>query len=116
MKTEQSNRVLASLNYFSIFFASFLFPLIIWIISKNDFEKYHAKRALISHVIALIPGLFAFGAFIFLAITTASIEPYTSNGSYVFGTEFLVIGAIYLFVLAIIMIWNIVQGIKVLRV
>ncbi|WP_010290890.1 DUF4870 domain-containing protein [Kurthia massiliensis] len=115
-KTEQSNRVLASLNYFSIFFAGFLFPLIVWIISKNDFEKYHAKRALISHVIALLPGLFAFGAIMFLAITTASVEPSTSNSSYLFGGGFILILVIYFVVLAIIMIWNVIQGIKVLRV
>jgi hypothetical protein len=116
VKTEQFNRVLASLNYFSIFFAGFLFPLIVWIISKNDFEKYHAKRALISHIIAVIPGIIAAIAFIILAITTVQVEPYTSNGSYMFGAGFFIIAGLYVIVAFIIMVWNVVQGIKVLRV
>lgn len=111
-KTASFNRVLASLNYFSIFFAGFLFPLIVWIISKNDFEKYHAKRALLSHVIAVIPGIIAAIAFIILAVTTVQTE----SDPFLFSAGFFVIAGLYVIVALIIMIWNVVQGIKVLRV
>lgn len=116
VKTEQFNRVLASLNYFSIFFAGFLFPLIVWIISKNEFEKHHAKRALISHIIAVIPGVIAAISVIILALTSTAAEPYTEKGAFLFGTGFVFIIVGYFIIAFIIMIWNVVQGIKVLRV
>lgn len=106
------NRILAALSYFSIFFAGFVFPLIVWLISQNPFEKYHAKRAFISHLI-VIPGIILFFIGLLVAFnmtTTANATPELQG--------MIVLGGMLLFIVLsfVLMIWNIVQGIKVLRV
>ena len=56
-------QLLSALSYFSIFFAPFLFPIIIWIVAKDDYIEGHAKRALFSHVfpfLAAIPLFYFF--------------------------------------------------------
>ena len=113
IKEEASfNRVLASLSYFSIFFAGFIFPLIVWLVSQNAFEKYHAKRAFISHLL-VIPGILLI---IIVAVISFNITSSGNASIELQGT--LLMGLVLLFiVLSIgIMIWNIIQGIKVLRV
>lgn len=106
------NRILAALSYFSIFFAGFIFPLIVWLLSQNPFEKYHAKRAFISHLL-IIPGilLFFIGILVTFNVTpTADVSPALQGG--------IVLGGMFLFIILsiVLLIWNIVQGIKVLRV
>ncbi|MGG0188230.1 DUF4870 domain-containing protein, partial [Bacillus rhizoplanae] len=49
----KSNNILSSLCYFSIFFAPFLFPIIVFFIAEGD-VKYHAKKALWTHIIPFI--------------------------------------------------------------
>lgn len=106
----EDNRALNALSYFSVIFAPFLVPLIIWILGKNSDVKYHAKRALISHIIPVV-------LMIILAIVVfvSAIADSASTGTgdtvalaMIIG--FVVFGLVYL----ISFIWNIVQGIKVL--
>ncbi|WP_211746339.1 DUF4870 domain-containing protein [Paenibacillus sp. Marseille-Q4541] len=92
-------QLLSSLSYFSIFFAPFLLPLIVWIVAKDDYISGHAKKAFFSHIfpfLAAIPLLI----FMFNANHAASIVGYV--------ILFLVIyfGAF---------VYNIYQGVKVLR-
>ncbi|RBW71184.1 DUF4870 domain-containing protein [Bacillus taeanensis] len=98
MSTE---KILASLCYFSVFFAPFLLPIIVWFVATDTFVKDHAKRSLLSHlvpflaVVLLIIGIFS-GAADFFGIAVI--------------TTFVLFGLLSL----IITIWNIVQGIRIL--
>ncbi|OEF99347.1 hypothetical protein BHF71_01800 [Vulcanibacillus modesticaldus] len=90
-------KVFASLSYFSIFFAGFIFPLAVYFIVQDDEVKYHAKRAFISHIIPF----FTIILFI-LGIFSGSISSIISAG------------LLFIIINLIILIWNIVQGIKIL--
>ena len=46
---KQTEKILASLSYFSVFFAPFLFPLIIWIGLDRPVST-HGKRAILYHI------------------------------------------------------------------
>ncbi|GGG32084.1 membrane protein [Lysinibacillus alkalisoli] len=107
----ENNRVLSALNYFSLFFAPFLFPVIVWILVKDTDVRYHAKRALLSHLIPFLFGLF-FG---FLFLTTFVVKQDASNADTLFGV--LAVGGFifYLIITIVLMIWNIVQGLRLLR-
>ncbi|WP_433945843.1 DUF4870 domain-containing protein [Paenibacillus sp. SN-8-1] len=90
--------ILAALSYFSIFFAPFLLPIIIWFISDDAFVRKHAGRALFSHVfpvLAAIPLLI----FMFSAQYIASIFMYISIFAIIYFCAFL---------------YNVIQGIRVL--
>ncbi|NSL51832.1 DUF4870 domain-containing protein [Calidifontibacillus erzurumensis] len=96
-----TNRLISSLCYFSIFFAGFLFPIAIYFIVDSYEVKEHAKKALISHV---IPFLSVIG-FIFLFLLSGG-HPSIIGG-------FSILLAIGLINIAVV-VWNIVKGIKVL--
>lgn len=106
----QDNRVLNALSYFSVIFAPFLVPLIIWILGKDDDVKYHAKRAFLSHIVPtiliIILAIVVFFGFIAEANMNGTGD--TTAIGMVFGMA--VCGLVYF----IAFIWNIVQGIKVL--
>lgn len=99
----KENRVLSSLCYFSIFFAPFLFPIIVYFLSQGD-VKYHAKKSLWTHLIPYI--IFAIGI---AGSGLLGINGWNHSGPVLVATYVisLIIG-IYFFV------WNIVKGIKVL--
>lgn len=96
-------RVIASLNYFSIFFAPFLFPIIVYFVTTNNTVKHHAKRALFSHIIPVLVTIGSIVAGIMLALSNFAG---VATGTIVLG--YLLAGILYF----IFMIWNIVQGIK----
>lgn len=96
-------RVIASLNYFSIFFAPFLFPIIVYLVTSNNSVQRHAKRAFLSHI---IPVLAMIGSIV-LGIILA-FSHFTGSAAIMMALGFLVAGILYF----IFMIWNIVQGIK----
>lgn len=100
----ETNKILAALSYFSIFFAGILFPLIVWIVSGDKFTKGHAKKAFLSHLAILIPVPFI--------VFTAIFE--IAGGQ----TDIPVMFFISIFAMAlvsiIVTIWNIVKGIQVL--
>ncbi|HEY9570634.1 hypothetical protein CH76_10925 [Lysinibacillus sp. BF-4] len=107
----ENERVLASLSYFSIFFAPFLFPIILYLIVKEEFIKHHAKRALLSH---LVPVVFGFILMFFLLTGSLLTEANNSAGTGI--AIGYVIGMIAYFAVTIgFFIWNIVQGIRVLK-
>jgi uncharacterized Tic20 family protein len=91
--------ILSSLCYFSLFFAPFLFPLIVYFIVKDREVMDHARNSFLSHIIPLlaIPILF----FIVL-----------NNGFEL--VPVLVAFGLYGLVSLIVLVWNIVKGIKVL--
>ena len=104
-----NSKALSALNYFSVFFAPFIVPIIIYFISPDPEVKRHSIRALLSHVIPFILG-------IILVITLFIVGVFSMqvNGDNVLATWVLLVLGYGLLYLAII-IWNVVQGIKVLR-
>ena len=104
-----SSKGLSALNYFSIFFAPFIVPIVIYFISEDSEVKRHSIRALLSHVIPFILGAILMGAFLIFGFFSFDV-----NGDQLFTTWVLLILGYGLLYLAI-MIWNVVQGIKALR-
>ncbi|MDO7906913.1 DUF4870 domain-containing protein [Paenibacillus sp. JX-17] len=96
-------QILASLCYFSIFFAPFLFPIIVWIAARDAYVSSHAKKSLFSHFIGFAAVL-VFIARFFLILFNAG-----TPGS--FWTTFWVCGVVY----AASFVYNVVLGFKVLR-
>jgi len=103
-------KTLSAVSYLSIFFAPFILPSILFFVSKESEVKYHAKRASISHLIPTVIGV----VISFIAL----ISLFTFNGTVYdasFYSNFMIWMSVY-FVLSIaIVIWNLVQAVKVYR-
>ncbi|QPC47471.1 DUF4870 domain-containing protein [Mangrovibacillus cuniculi] len=98
-------KIIAALCYFSFFFLGLIFPLIVWLVSADEWLKGHAKAAFISHIIPMLVVPLVLFAFVFdvFAISTGTV-PF-------FVLFVIVLGGILSF---FIMIWNVYKGIKVL--
>lgn len=46
----KADKLLSSLCYFSVFFAPFLFPIIVWILTEEN-VRHHAGKALWIHIV-----------------------------------------------------------------
>jgi hypothetical protein len=103
---DKTNKALASLNYFSVFFAPLLLPIAIYFIVDHSEVKQHAKKALISHIVPFLSVLGVIGMIVFSGFSNPSEATFLT----VFFGGFLVVGLINL----IVFIWNIVKGIKLL--
>ncbi|MGM0843840.1 MAG: DUF4870 domain-containing protein [Bacillota bacterium] len=102
----ETNKLLSSLSYFSIFFAGFIFPIIVYFLSEDPETKKHAKSAFLSHLLPLIAlPLVIAGVFFDIGILSAG------SGVPVF--MFFAIG-LSLLISIIVVIWNVYKGIKVL--
>ncbi|KFN01700.1 DUF4870 domain-containing protein [Bacillus clarus] len=102
----KGNNILSSLCYFSIFFAPFLLPIIVYFVAEDD-VKYHAKKAFWSHIFPyaiLFGGLALSGAF-GLGFGESEGVGIAIAITYV---VFILVGIYYF-------IWNIVKGVKVLK-
>lgn len=99
----ESNKILSSLCYFSIFFAAFLFPIVVYFVTQDYKIKTHAKRAFFSHLLPFLTVALIF-VFSFFSINH-------TNGSV--GLAFVGI-ALGIIINIVVVIWNIIQGIKVL--
>jgi cytochrome bd-type quinol oxidase subunit 2 len=97
-----TNRILSSLCYFSIFFAGFILPIAVYFITDSKEVKEHAKYALISHIIPLLSFILFLLVFVFPSVETQL---------FVAVFVFVIFGVINVGVI----IWNVVKGIKVLR-
>ncbi|PLS06987.1 DUF4870 domain-containing protein [Neobacillus cucumis] len=101
----ESRKVLSCLCYLSIFFAGFIFPFAVYLATGDEGTKSHAKKSLISHLIPLIPTpLIVFAVFYDFTSQQQDTIPI-----------FTIISIIVLILLwLIVIIWNIVKGVKVL--
>ena len=97
-----SRKVLSGLCYFSIFFAGFIFPLIVYLASGDEITKRHAKKSLISHLIPLI----LLPVLIFAIVKDAS----SMNQIPVFT---IISGGVMVLISIVVVIWNIIKGVKV---
>ncbi len=96
-----TNKLLAALNYFSIFFAGIIFPIIVYFVSENKQVKNHAKRALISHLTVFLPV-----PFIIYGIMTGEADAVS---------VFFILSILACMILSlIVVIWNLVNGIKMI--
>lgn len=101
-----NRRLLASLNYFSIFFAPFLFPLITIIAGETDM-KIHGKRVFISRSIPAVVYLTVM-IVVYLGSYTNGIAQ-SDSGLVITGMTMFAITTIS------VVIWNITQGVKVIK-
>ncbi|MGF7033753.1 putative membrane protein [Paenibacillus mucilaginosus] len=93
-----TRKITSALCYFSIFFAGFLIPAVVYFIS-NDYEvRQHAKKALISHILPF------FSLFLLLIIWLAAP---TFTGLFLFG---VLVAILY----GLVIVYNVVKGIQVL--
>ncbi|MBM7585972.1 hypothetical protein JOC86_002514 [Bacillus pakistanensis] len=102
----ETNKLLSSLCYFSIFFAGFIFPIIVYFIAEDPEVKNHAKVAFLSHLLPVIAvPLVIAGVFFDIGIlATGSGFPF-----------FMSMGiGISILLSIVVMIWNIYRGIKIL--
>ncbi|QPA30656.1 DUF4870 domain-containing protein [Thermaerobacillus caldiproteolyticus] len=104
-----SNKVLASLCYFSVFFAGFIFPIIVYFVSDRVEVKTHAKKAFLSH---LIP----FATIVLFVIMGISIGIFHQGGAVDAMPGLVLIGIIIAGIVnMIVVVWNIIKGIQVLK-
>ncbi|MEH7413726.1 DUF4870 domain-containing protein [Neobacillus drentensis] len=100
----ETRKVLSSLCYFSIFFAGFIFPLVVYLATGDKETKGHAKKSLVSHLIPLI---------LTPLLVLAVFYDFTSQLDSI--PIFTILSIIVLILLwLIVIIWNIVKGVKVL--
>jgi hypothetical protein len=100
-----SSKLLSATCYFSVFFATFLFPVIVYFVTKEEKVKKHAKKSLFSHLLPFFILVLSIGGFIIAAAT---------NHDGLAALPFLGIvvgGMIHLLVI----IWNVIKGIQVLQ-
>ncbi|MGD6794268.1 DUF4870 domain-containing protein [Metabacillus indicus] len=102
-----TNKLLSSLCYFSIFFAPFLFPIIVYFIADERDVKQHAKKSLFSHLVPLLTLILPFFMMLFAGL--AGSPEALAVGIVIFG--FILIGIVNIAVF----VYNIVQGIKILK-
>ena len=105
-----NNKMISALCYVSLLFAPFLLPLVVYFVIKNNEVKYHAKRAFISHLIPVVIGMLLgiFGIFGILTVTSTDFM----NGFIILLLAFM---ALYLLITIILLIWNLIQAVRVLK-
>ncbi|WP_423408194.1 DUF4870 domain-containing protein [Heyndrickxia sp. MSNUG] len=100
-----TKRIVSALCYFSIMFAGILFPLVAYFASEDLEVKHHAKKALLSHLIPLIP----------LPLILLSIYFEITRGAGEFPVMMFSSAMLMVVLSLIVLIWNLVKGIKVLN-
>lgn len=101
-----NRRLLSSLNYFSIFFAPFLFPFITILVGEKDI-KGHGKRAFLSHSIPVILYFIMMSVFSLSSYLTGADQP--NSILVIWGVTILAIISVS------VVIWNVIQGVKVIK-
>ncbi|MFC9541253.1 DUF4870 domain-containing protein [Lysinibacillus sp. NPDC056959] len=109
----ENKKILSAFSYLSIFFAPFIVPLVVYFVSKDNDVKSHSLRALISHLIPVAFGIIFFAVFIFSTLSFNTFEP--DSGSSSFLIIWLVSFVIYILASIGIVIWNIIQAVRVIR-
>ena len=100
METKGS-KVLSSLSYWSIFFAPFILPILIWGFSNHPVST-HGKKALFYHIGALIFYLLGIGSFAYSKNTFHHPELIANIA--------LTFSFIFLFIAFSLAIYNLVKG------
>lgn len=111
-----NSKMLSALSYFSVLFAPFIVPIIVFFVSQDKEVKHHAKKSLISHIIPVILMIILF-IIIFASVVPASYSMSMTfeQPSFWMASGPLLFILLYAIVYIIVLIWNIIQGIRVLR-
>ena len=96
---QSTKKVLSALCYFSLFFAPFLFPIIIYFVVDEKEVTEHAQKSFISHLMPVI------------AVPLGIIIVFESQYNL---TAIIICGLTFGLMTLIVTIWNIVKGIKVI--
>lgn len=112
----KNSKLLSALCYFSVFFLPLLLPFMVYLVTEEKDIKFHAKRSLISH---LVPVLILIIGFIIFSISMFSmdrqIESLLHGNFSVWQMAPFIFTLVYSLLFFIIFIWNIFQGIKLLK-
>lgn len=104
---------LSALSYLSFYFAPFILPFIIFIVTKDDAVKGHSKKAFISQLIPILSGIL-YMIYFFTSVLSWNDTLTLSIQDFFISSHF--IGFLLLVVITFILaIWNLAQAIKVLR-
>jgi hypothetical protein len=101
----ETRRILSALCYFSMFFAGFIFPLVVFFVSEDSTVKNHAKKAIVSHLIPFIPS----------PLLAISIYYDIAKGGDIFPIYTISSIVVMAMISITVLIWNIVNGVKVLK-
>jgi hypothetical protein len=102
-----TDKVLSALSYFSILFAGIIFPIVVYFVTTNSKVKSHAKKALLSHLIPFIP-IPVFGLIFIIGILSDA-------GHRMFSAILFIGVGISIILSLVVLIWNIIKGVKVLQ-
>ena len=95
-------KMLSGICYFSIFFAPFLCPVIIYFVVNDREVRKHAKKALMLHIVPVVVTVMA------IVVGVVDIVGFHFSGvSILFFIAVLIINIVAF-------VWNIVKGIQVL--
>lgn len=100
-----TEKLLAFLSYFSVFFAPVLFPLIVWLVAPQPVST-HGKKALIYHILPTVFSIIAFACFMVLFNTSGAVM----TTLLVIVIIITIVGSLYY------LVYNLYAGIKVLVV
>ncbi|MDV6379314.1 hypothetical protein ORD22_13925 [Sporosarcina sp. GW1-11] len=111
-----NSKLLSSLCYFSVFFAPLLLPTIIFFVTDEYEVKQHAKKSLVSHI---IPMALLIAGFIILSFSIFSLNSQstslTDSHMMVWSVLPLLFIILYSILFLIVLVWNVYQGVKVLK-
>ncbi|UUZ84048.1 DUF4870 domain-containing protein [Paenibacillus sp. P26] len=93
-----TRRLISALCYLSIFFAGFIIPLLVYLVTNEEEIRIHAKRAFLSHILPF------FSLAVLLLFWLAS--PHLAG--------LFPIAAVTLLLYVIVIIWNVVKAAQVL--
>jgi hypothetical protein len=96
---ESTKKVVSAVCYFSLFFAPFLFPIVVYFVVDDSEVMEHAKKSFLSHLLPIV----AVPLGIIIVFETQYHLAAIIISALIFGTLTL-----------IVTIWNIVKGIKVI--
>lgn len=99
----QSEKILAALSYFSVFFAPIIFPILVWILAGKPIST-HAKKSLLFHLLSYI-------LIIISSVLLGFTGSVTSQALYIVLMILAVLGA---FGSIYFVIYNLLFGIKIL--
>ena len=101
----KNEQLLSAFSYISILFCPLIVPIVVYFAQKDDFVRFHAKRAIIGQSIVVVSALFAIFAMLIGGVT-GMIEQVPNM--------LLVIGfGITTFISIVVSIWSIVMTVRV---
>lgn len=106
---DNNQNVLSSLNYFSVFFAPILFPIIVWLFSQKPVTA-HAKKALLNHIGVVIFYFLSSMAFIF----SKEVYEKSFDNPMMISYISITLGLLFAIIVVMLFIFNLIRGIKLL--